>query len=118
MYCPVCTKNLEITQLSCHSCDIRLEGAFRAPRLARLAPDYQKFVEALVLCGGNLKELTELLEISYPTLRKRLDTVIDALRGLKKEDEKAIGGILQQIEAGTLSAEKGLRQIKELNGEL
>lgn len=95
-----------------------MEGCFHAPRLARLTPEHQKFVEALVLCGGNLKELTEQLEISYPTLRKRLDTVIDALRHLKKEDEKQIGKILQQIETGTLSAENGLRQIKELNGEL
>ena len=87
------------------------------PRLARLTREHQKFVEALVLSGGNLKELSGTLNVSYPTLRKQLDALIKEMQDLKSSDERKIDSILQHIENGNMSAEKGLRQIKELNGE-
>ena len=33
-----------------------------------------------VLAGGNLKQIAEQTGVSYPTVRSRLDKVIDALR--------------------------------------
>lgn len=88
------------------------------PRLARLSQEHQKFVEALVLSGGNLKELTGEMDVSYPTLRKRLDTLIEAMSKLQNSDKKRIESILECIEAGDVAAEEGLRHIKEINGEL
>ena len=34
-----------------------------------------------VLAGGNLKDMAEHVGVSYPTLRSRLDKVIESLRG-------------------------------------
>jgi hypothetical protein len=40
----------------------------------------------LVLCGGSLKEVAKRLEISYPTMRRRLDEVIQRLESEVKSD--------------------------------
>ena len=88
------------------------------PRLGRLSREHQTFIEALVLSGGNLKELSGSLDVSYPTLRKRLDALIAVMKELRHSDEQQIESILEGIEARDISAEEGLRHIKEINGEL
>jgi hypothetical protein len=116
--CPICSSNLQVKQLSCGGCGIDFEGRFYLPRLARLSNTQQGFVESLVLAGGNLKLLAEDMDVSYPTLRKRLDILISEMNTLKLADEKDIESILKNIEAGKISAEQGLRYIKEINGAI
>lgn len=88
------------------------------PRLARLPPDSQKLAEQFLLCGGSLKTMSEELGVSYPTLRKNIDDLIHTVKTLQKEDQHKISDILTKIEEGDISSEKGLRLIKEMNGEL
>ena len=38
------------------------------------------FVKRFVLCSGSLKELAEVYGVSYPTVRLRLDRVIQKIR--------------------------------------
>tara|TARA_R110002124_G_scaffold129483_1_gene290915 strand:- start:214191 stop:214550 length:360 start_codon:yes stop_codon:yes gene_type:complete len=116
--CPICSSGLHVKQLSCGGCGVDFNGRFSLPRLARLSHLQQGFVEALVLAGGNLKTLAEELDVSYPTLRKRLDVLIADMNTLKVADEKEIDSILKSIETGDISAEQGLRHMKEINGAL
>jgi hypothetical protein len=116
--CPICSSNLKVKQFSCEGCEVNFEGRFYLPRLARLSNTQQGFVEALVLAGGNLKTLAEDMDVSYPTLRKRLDVLIAEMNALKAADEQEIEAILKNIEAGNVSAEQGLRYMKEINGAL
>ena len=116
--CPVCTQRIAPVRFACASCRMEFEGKFHLPRLARLSHDQQSFIEALVLEGGNLKELSNRMGVSYPTLRKRLDGLIEAVRDLQRNDEQQVEDILKNIEGGRLSAAEGLRHIKEINGEL
>jgi hypothetical protein len=51
-----------------------------------LSPADQQCIELLVLCGGSLKEVAKRLEISYPTMRRRLDEVIQRLESEVKSD--------------------------------
>jgi len=48
--------------------------------LARLEDEDLDLVERLVLASGSLKELAEAYGVSYPTIRGRLDRVIEHLR--------------------------------------
>lgn len=88
------------------------------PRLARLSKNSQELAELFILFGGNLKELSAKMEISYPTLRKRVDDMIGELSGLQKKDALEIGTILDRIENGEIKAEEGMRLIREMNSEL
>lgn len=116
--CPVCRRTVHVERAVCRQCNIAFEGAFELPRLARLSASHRRLAEELVLSGGNLKELAGRLAVSYPTLRKRVDCLIDELNDLRAEDESATEGILNDVESGRVPADEGLRRIKEINGEL
>ena len=49
---------------------------------AHLEEEDQQFIKRLVLASGSLKELAEIYEVSYPTLRLRLDRLIERIRVL------------------------------------
>lgn len=116
MHCSVCDGLLQVREMACPACELQLTGDFSFPRLLRLSRKNLVLGEALILAGGNLKELALSLGVSYPTVRKRVDDLIEELRALRAEDERKIDEILRGIEAGTVPAAKGTRMIKELNG--
>lgn len=87
------------------------------PRLMRLSSENLKLAEAFLLCGGNLKELSQQLDLSYPTLRKLVDAMIKELVSLRQQDQQTITSILDDIDKGKLKSEQGLRLIREINGE-
>jgi hypothetical protein len=72
--------------------------------------------EQVLLAAGNLKEVAGVLEVSYPTLRKRIDSLVRALEVLRGQDESRGQRYLESVEAGTMAPEEAARRIKELNG--
>ena len=84
--CPACDSRLAISQLSCTVCDTRLSGHFPLPALLRLNSDDQSFIIAFVLASGSLKAMASQLGVSYPTVRNRLDDIIQALQAMTTED--------------------------------
>lgn len=116
--CPVCQHRLTLARLKCNGCGVALEGNFNLPRLARLSPEYIALAEQMILCGGNLKDLAVEVGVSYPTLRKRVDDLIVSLKDMKGSDDKKISAILEGIENGAVTAEEGIRKIKEVQSEI
>jgi hypothetical protein len=47
---------------------------------AHLEEEDQQFIKRLVLASGSLKELAEIYDVSYPTLRLRLDRLIERIK--------------------------------------
>jgi len=111
--CQNCRSPLTVTRLKCASCDLSLEGRFGTPRLSRLRPEEQRLIEAFVLAGGNLKSLAEELDLSYPTVRKRIDSLISALKEVRTQDEKQAESWLRDVETGHLRAETAARLMRE-----
>ena len=116
--CLICKHNLTITGLSCEACQTHFEGKFYFPRLARLITAEQQLAESLIMHGGNLKEMAESLDVSYPTLKKRLLELSNTLYNQKQEDKKNIEAILQAMETEETTAQEGIKLIREINGEL
>ena len=79
VHCPACDGKLAITELTCLSCETRVTGHYRLPPLLRLNPDDQRFIEAFVRASGSLKAMSGQLGVSYPTVRNRLDNIIETL---------------------------------------
>jgi hypothetical protein len=121
--CPVCTEEMIVTRLRCTHCDTGIEGSFEVSRFARLAREHLDFVEIFVKSRGNIKEVERELGISYPTVRGRLDAVLEALGyridpGAAEETNQAKVSrrkeILDALNKGELSSEEALKMLKNL----
>ena len=116
--CPVCAGSLRVTRMNCPQCEIAVEGQFVVSKLGLLSPSQQEFVELFLACGGNIKEVEAALGISYPTVKKRLEEIVRALGSEVVERSRSVterDEVLQQIEAGKLSAKEGARRLRELS---
>jgi hypothetical protein len=78
--CPSCGGRLSVKRLRCERCETEVEGSYSLPALASLGPEDQEFVMAFVKASGSLKEMAGLLKVSYPTVRNRLDEIIEKLK--------------------------------------
>lgn len=115
--CPACgNTEFQIQRLQCTSCGTAVEGAFSVSRLATLPEEQVAFVETFVKCRGNIKEVERELGISYPTVRSRLDRVIERL-GLGEDASRAnrreILGALEREEMSPEEAVAALKALKE-----
>ncbi len=84
--CPGCNKKMNIMKLKCPSCDITIEGTFYSHRFGYLDKDTLDFMETFVLSKGNIKEVEKMLGISYPTVRAKIDKMVDEVQRIKKID--------------------------------
>ena len=143
--CPVCGDTLLVTRLSCGHCGSALEGAFRLSasasarrsgpppargtpevrfgRLARLTAAQLEFVETFLRCRGVIKNVEDMLGISYPTVKARLNTVLEALGFAAVEeppapdDRQARREILADLAAGRITIEEAHRLLQRSQGD-
>ncbi len=109
---------MRLTRLSCECGKLSLDGDVHQQPLARLTEQDMFLAEELIVCGGNLKTLAGQLGITYPTLRKRLNALIERLNLERARDTRRIEAILTRIEKGDLDSEEGIKSIREIKGEL
>lgn len=86
--CPSCRGLLKVQSLTCNACETIVSGSFNLPILARLPGEDQEFIVRLLEASGSLKELARAYGISYPTVRNRLDSLIDKVAQLKNSTGK------------------------------
>ena len=77
--CTNCGKLMRVTRMRCPNCNVRVEGEFEVPSLARLSLEDQVFVVAFVRSHGSIKKMEKLFGISYPTVKNRLNAIGAAL---------------------------------------
>jgi len=88
---------------------------------AHLEEEDQQFIKRFLLASGSLKELAEFYEVSYPTLRLRLDRLIERIRVLDDNtpSDPLDAKIRLLVADGEVTASAGkelLRIHKRLNG--
>lgn len=78
--CPSCTTALQVAELSCSNCHTKVSGKFNLPVLTQLSQEDQEFILQFFLHSGSLKQMALQMNISYPTLRNKLDDMIEAVQ--------------------------------------
>jgi hypothetical protein len=117
--CPVCAGELEISRLHCASCGTTIEGEFGVGRFGRLTREQMALLESFLRSRGNLKEMERALGISYPTVRARVEALVQALgladgeaveivvdepAGMSKDLSAARREILERLAKGEIDA--------------
>lgn len=82
--CPACSSQLNVKSLICERCQTEIQGQYELPLLSRLSIDDQAFVIEFVKASGSLKEMARLLGLSYPTVRNKLDEIIERIKFTEK----------------------------------
>jgi hypothetical protein len=121
--CPSCHQPLQVTELTCEACDLRLQGHFeRGCRFCALDPDQQQLLDVFLSCRGVIRDMEKALGVSYPTVRGRVDALLAALgyaptkaeAATKEEIAARRREIIDQLQSGDLTAEQAADALKEL----
>jgi hypothetical protein len=94
----------------CARCDVRLEGDFEIPALARLSIEDQAFVVAFVRSHGSIKKMEGLFGISYPTVKNRLNAIgteLDESFNAPTPNEL----VLDELARGEITVEQALERL-------
>lgn len=127
---PISGSELYISELTAEQSGVVIRGKFEIPRYAKLKPDHAQFLEVFLRCRGILSSVEKELGLSYPTVRARLDAMLQALDlpPMKTESRQerttysngVANDILSQLEAGSITPEEAkvkLQQIGQGAGE-
>lgn len=87
VFCPSCQGLLKVQRLACDTCATTVSGSFDLPILAQLPEQDQEFIVRLIEASGSLKEMARMYGISYPTVRNRLDSLIDKMAQIRKKTD-------------------------------
>lgn len=95
--------------------NIRIEGEFELPPLARLSTEDQVFVMAFIRGDGSIKEMEKTFGISYPTVKSRLAKIaqqfeftVPAPPPSSQQEE-----LLDQLEKGEITVDEAIRRLSQ-----
>ena len=88
--CPSCPATLQVSQLHCEVCGTSVNGNFSLPLFLKLPQEEQDFVMQFLLNSGSLKEMAKQMNNSYPTIRNKLDDIIEKINRLKEDENTAL----------------------------
>jgi hypothetical protein len=115
---PVSGGELYISELANDESGVTIRGRFALPRFAALDPEQERFLEVFLRCRGVINAVERELGISYPTVRGRLDALLQALdltpvKERKRPTIEEKRQILEQLEKGEITPEEAKARLKE-----
>lgn len=110
--CPVCSRGMVVSELTCESCGTTVGGRFEIPELCRLPRELYDFLLVFVKNRGVIREVERELGISYPTVRSRLDAAIVALGFGEVAAAADRDDVLARLERDEISAEEAERMLR------
>jgi hypothetical protein len=113
--CPVCSGELAVTRLRCGTCGTTIEGEFGVGRFARLTREQTQVLESFLRSRGNLRDMERELQISYPTVRARVESLVRALGFGPRDDAEPAPAPATAVDVTATAAEvqAGRREILE-----
>lgn len=120
--CPTCGDLMHVSRLECDTCGTSVEGNFFLHSMNRLPPASLAFLESFIKNKGVIKDIEVDLGISYPTVKSRLDEVVNQLgyagqsgRLRPSQEREERRSILEQLHSGAISAETAAERLAALS---
>lgn len=82
--CPSCESALKVSQMKCDNCNTEVNGNYDLPLYLKLSRDDQEFILEFFLNSGSIKEMAKQAGNSYPTMRNKMDDLIEKIHQMKK----------------------------------
>ncbi len=90
VHCPSCNQTLRANKFICGNCKTSVEGDYELSTLTKLYAEDQEFVIEFLKASGSLKIMAKNYGISYPTVRNKLDAVIEKIHEIEKKGEERL----------------------------
>ncbi len=123
--CPITGENLYVSEITSAESGVTIRGKFKIPAVSKLDDEQQVFLETFLRSRGVILTMEKELGISYPTVRARLDNLLEAmgLTPFKEREGKAENNgegkrkILKQLEDGKITAAEAKEKLRGLNSK-
>ena len=113
--CPTCdSATLSITEVTCDTCGTQVRSHYSRCPFCSLSDEEQAFLLLFVRNRGNLKDLEKTLGVSYPTVRAKLDELVDRLTpaaAATATPSDPRQAVLAKVQAGELSPAEALARL-------
>jgi hypothetical protein len=118
---PVTGGPLYVSEVTSMDGSVTIRGKFKLPSTTRLERDQQEFLEVFLRARGVIATMEKELGLSYPTVRARLDSLLEAMglapykestRKPRHDDEKR--KVLELLENGEISADEAKTRLKAM----
>ena len=107
--CPTChSRGLTISEVTCDACGAQVRSRYSPCPFCALSDEEQTFLLLFVRSRGNLKDVEKTLGVSYPTVRAKLDEIVDHLTPPAAPARPDRMAVLAQVQSGHLSAADAL----------
>jgi hypothetical protein len=93
---------------------MQLEGRFDIHELLHLPSEDLEFIIHFVRASGSLKEMAGRYGQSYPTIRNRLNAIINKLEVAARDLESERYRILDAISKGKMSVKEGAKRLRDM----
>ncbi len=108
--CPSCRKAMKPVKLHCSKCNLSLEGNFNIDGLEGLDSEDMALAIAFIRSFGSIKKLQNILGVSYPTARIKLENLVMKLNnGMEMEPDKEI--VIDKLQSGEISVSEALEEL-------
>ncbi|MBJ2357835.1 DUF2089 domain-containing protein [Sphaerochaeta sp. S2] len=107
-------KKFVITQVRVPEDNITIEGNFQLPPFAELSMEDQIFIAAFIKTNGSIKQMESIFNISYPTVKNRLNRIANQLDivDVTVKVSSPISSVLDRIERGEITASDALKEME------
>ncbi|MGD1817369.1 MAG: DUF2089 domain-containing protein [Pleomorphochaeta sp.] len=99
--------------------NISIEGDFQLSNFATLNEQDQKFIAAFIKTHGSIKQMEQIFNISYPTVKNKLNELSKKLDNYEYDfnieesvDVDSVSNILDKIAAGEMDVKQALKELK------
>jgi len=71
--------------------------SYKSSWLSELDTEDINFIKKFILASGSLKEIAKVYDVSYPTVRLRLDRLIQKIRLVEKESDDGFINLIKRL---------------------
>ncbi len=105
-------RSFVITSVRLEGSGITISGEFELPPLAGLRYEDQVFVSEFVRCHGSIKYMEKAFGISYPTVKNRLNRIVQQLRLVEVEHVSVHDEVFDLLERGEITVAEATERLR------
>ena len=101
-----------VTAVRLEGSGITISGEFDLPPLAGLRYEDQVFVSEFVRSHGSIKYMEKAFGISYPTVKNRLNKIVQQLQLVEVENISAHDEVFDLLERGEITVQEAAERLE------